>query len=328
MRSFKLSFFFLCHMALITLLSGDLSIVAAQRCRLVRSTGNGNSTSNNVANPTPTASGPSVAIPSPVQFQYGQEPIRGVNLGGWLVLEPWITPSIFEATNNTAIVDEYTMGQLLDANTAQGILQNHWQTWITEDDFIAIQAAGLNHVRIPIGYWSVPLSSADTNTSTSTSPYTTGAWPYLLQGLNWAQKYNINVILDLHGAPGSQNGYDNSGQRTDNPQWALQSEDIQRTLDTIRYMSGKLSGQVSVIELLNEAAGYISSDWAQTIRQYWQDGYNVVRSAAGNDVKVMIGDAFLGVENWSDFLATPTSQGVLMDYHEYQVFSERVDTGN
>ena len=25
--------------------------------------------------------------------------IRGVNLGGWLVLEPWITPSIFEEVN-------------------------------------------------------------------------------------------------------------------------------------------------------------------------------------------------------------------------------------
>ena len=25
--------------------------------------------------------------------------IRGVNLGGWLLLEPWITPSIFEEVN-------------------------------------------------------------------------------------------------------------------------------------------------------------------------------------------------------------------------------------
>ena len=31
-------------------------------------------------------------------FNFGQEKIRGVNLGGWFVLEPWITPSIFEAT--------------------------------------------------------------------------------------------------------------------------------------------------------------------------------------------------------------------------------------
>ena len=38
--------------------------------------------------------------------------IRGVNLGGWLLLEPWITPSIFEEVNvdgNTGkVVDEWT----------------------------------------------------------------------------------------------------------------------------------------------------------------------------------------------------------------------------
>jgi glucan 1,3-beta-glucosidase len=41
----------------------------------------------------------------------GGEKIRGVNLGGWFVLEPWITPSIFEATPDN-VVDEYTMGEL------------------------------------------------------------------------------------------------------------------------------------------------------------------------------------------------------------------------
>lgn len=36
-------------------------------------------------------------------FNFGDEKIRGVNLGGWLVLEPWITPSIFEATPETVL---------------------------------------------------------------------------------------------------------------------------------------------------------------------------------------------------------------------------------
>ena len=44
-----------------------------------------------------------------------QDKIRGVNLGGWLVLEPWITPTIFEEVNvgrlKGAIVDEYTYNQ-------------------------------------------------------------------------------------------------------------------------------------------------------------------------------------------------------------------------
>ena len=34
-----------------------------------------------------------------------------------------------------------------NSSAALEILQNHWETWITEDDFAAIAAAGLNHVR-------------------------------------------------------------------------------------------------------------------------------------------------------------------------------------
>jgi len=40
------------------------------------------------------------------KFGFGQEKIRGVNLGGWFVLEPWITPSIFEATPESVLDGE------------------------------------------------------------------------------------------------------------------------------------------------------------------------------------------------------------------------------
>ena len=36
-------------------------------------------------------------------FDFGATKIRGVNLGGWFVLEPWITPSIFEATPDNVV---------------------------------------------------------------------------------------------------------------------------------------------------------------------------------------------------------------------------------
>ena len=129
----------------------------------------------------------------------------------------------------------------------------------------------------------------------STSPYTTGAWSYLLQALTWAQKHNIYVILDLHGAPGSQNGYDNSGQRTSNPVWADNADNITRTVDTLRFLAENVGSQVSVMELLNEGAGFISNSWAAAIRSYFSNAYSAVRGAAGQGIKVMIGDAFLGV---------------------------------
>lgn len=254
-------------------------------------------------------------------FAYGTNPVRGVNLGGWFVLEPWITPSIFQNTNNTAIVDEYTFGQMLDADAAVAILQEHWQTWITEQDFADIAAAGLNHVRIPLGYWSVPLTSADTNQSTSVAPYTPGAWPYFLQALTWARNNSVHVVVDLHGAPGSQNGYDNSGQHTNSPAWAASPANISRTLDTIAFLARTVGALVDVIELLNEPAAFTSAAFADTLRQYWSDGYGAVR-AQDDGVKVMIGNGFLPLTTWSDFLIYPGSQGVFMDYHEYQIFSD------
>jgi aryl-phospho-beta-D-glucosidase BglC (GH1 family) len=75
-------------------------------------------------------------------FPYGQQKVRGVNLGGWLVLEPWITPTLFDNTGNSNIIDEWTFGQLQDRATATAALQNHWNTFITEDDFVQIAAAG------------------------------------------------------------------------------------------------------------------------------------------------------------------------------------------
>lgn len=65
--------------------------------------------------------------------------------------------------------------------------------------------AGLNFVRIPIGYWSVAPIPGE--------PYIQGAYDYVPRALDWAQAAGLKVVIDLHGAPGSQNGFDNSGRR-------------------------------------------------------------------------------------------------------------------
>ncbi|KAJ7637744.1 glycoside hydrolase family 5 protein [Mycena polygramma] len=307
------------------------AVQAAQQCRLQLNqksslSGGDVPSASTAPKSTATTSRSATAVgvsatPSSTPFAYGKTPVRGVNLGGWFVLEPWITPSIFQNTGNDAIVDEYTFGAMQDSATALGVLQNHWETWITEDDFVAIAAAGLNHVRIPVGYWSVPLTASDTNGSTSAAPYTPGAWPYLLKALNWAKQHNVHVILDLHGAPGSQNGFDNSGQRTSSTEWENSASNRTRTIDTIRYIAENIGGLVDIIELLNEPATFLSSSYPATLRQFWEDGYSAVRSATGTSNQVMIGDGFMGVDSWTDFMTAPSSQGVMMDYHEYQIFS-------
>ena len=61
-------------------------------------------------------------------------------------------------------------------------------------------------------------------------------------------------------------------------------------------MSKNVGGMIDVIELVNEPAGFMGSNWAAAIRQFFLNGYDAVRLAGGGGVKVMISDAFLTVD--------------------------------
>jgi len=121
--------------------------------------------------------------------------IRGINLGGWLVLEPWITPSLFnpflDKPPERQAVDEYTLTALLGKDQATKTMQRHWSTWITGKDFQSISSAGITHVRIPVGYWIVDLLPNE--------PFVEGGMEYLLKGIEWAKQNNLKVMIDLHG---------------------------------------------------------------------------------------------------------------------------------
>lgn len=123
-------------------------------------------------------------------FDYDNEKVRGVNAGGWLLTEPWITPSLFDDAG-PGVVDEWTFCDTLGEDEARSRLSEHWNSFYTEGDFQKMAGAGLNFVRIPIGYWAVE--------STGDDPYVDGQLKYMDKAVSWARGANLKVIVDLHG---------------------------------------------------------------------------------------------------------------------------------
>ncbi|KAI5920576.1 putative Exo-beta-1,3-glucanase [Camillea tinctor] len=245
------------------------------------------------------------AIARDSNFVFGVDKVRGVNLGGWLVLEPWITPSVFSSTPEN-VVDEFTLTQTLGADAAAHLLDRHWSTWITQADIKDIASKGLNFVRIPVGYWSVTPLDED--------PYVQGAYEYLRMALDWAKSSNIKVIIDLHGAPGSQNGLDNSGRRG-TIQWT-QGSTVAQTLNALKKLRDDFASHPAVasIELLNEPMSP-NLDMG-VVKQFMSEG---VSNLANSDVVVAFHDAFLGPAAWNDW-NSGSSSPLLLDTHHYEVF--------
>lgn len=104
--------------------------------------------------------------------------------------EPWITPSLYDSTGGGA-VDEWTLCQTLGQDEAKAKLSSHWSSFVTQSDFDRMAQAGLNHVRIPIGYWAVAPIDGE--------PYVSGQIDYLDQAVTWARAAGLKVVVDLHG---------------------------------------------------------------------------------------------------------------------------------
>ena len=98
----------------------------------------------------------------------------------------------------------------------------------------------------------------------------------------------MKVIIDLHGAPGSQNGFDNSGHKVSYPAWHTQSGAVARTNAIIKTLASKFAGNPSVVPIiapLNEPAGFYD-EMMGTIEQYWYDSYGSVRFPYGTSQQV------------------------------------------
>jgi glucan 1,3-beta-glucosidase len=86
----------------------------------------------------------------------------GTNAGGWMVLEPWITPSLFyrflgkgNDTTPRAAFDSYTLCDSLGAVEGNKLMRAHWSSWITEDVFKNMSTRGVEIVRLPVGDWTL-----------------------------------------------------------------------------------------------------------------------------------------------------------------------------
>jgi glucan 1,3-beta-glucosidase len=232
--------------------------------------------------------------------------IRGVNLGSWLVLEKWMVPSLFAGLKAE---DEYSFCQELGKEEAARRLKKHRETWITADDFEWLGAHGINTVRIPVGYWI-----AEEN-----PPFITGL-DTLDAAFGMAKNNGISVIVDLHGAPGSQNGWDHSG-RAGEIKWPVGTENVEHTLRVIEGMAVhcKQYSNLLAIELLNEPRWDVPID---VLKNYYIEGYKRVRkSIPAEQAAVIIHDGFrLG--EWKQFMPEPEYRNVILDTHIYQCYTD------
>ena len=232
---------------------------------------------------------------------------RAVNVGSWFIPEKWMFADTSALWANTTATDYYSLCEELGPAEATARMQAHWESWFTEADFQEMQHNGVNHIRLPMGYWDM----------IDSPPYVFGGAKYIDRAVQWAAAYNMTVLIDLHGAPGSQNGQDHSGHSGE-INWD-EPENVALTVVVLGMMAQRWASIENVwgFELLNEP-GYDLSH--ELLTQFYRDGYAAIRKYSDDAHVVM--NSLYGPHDWTaSVLPEPEYRNAVLDLHLYTVWS-------
>ena len=256
--------------------------------------------------------------------------IKGVNLGNWLVLEKWMSPALFEGTTAE---DEYYLPTQLSPEVYEARIKIHRSEYITERDFVTIKRMGMESVRIPVPYFIFG----------DRKPFI-GCIEELDKAFNWAEKYGLTILIDLHSVPLSQNGFDNGGI-SGVCKWAQEPEEIEFALSVLERLAkryGKRKGLFGIQPLnepitenmwetmdvqnrytpadpeLAKGSAPITMDF---LRQFYLEAYDRISEYMPKDKFVVIHDGF-ELMAWKDFMQEEKYSNVILDTHQYLMVAE------
>ncbi|CAH9072876.1 unnamed protein product [Cuscuta epithymum] len=223
-------------------------------------------------------------------------------------------PSLFIMTNSVDLRGEFQITNGYGSLHAPKVMQEHWKTFIVENDFKFISNNGLNAVRIPVGWWIA-------SDPTPPKPFVGGSLKALDNAFLWALKYELKVIIDLHAAPGSQNGWEHSASRDGSLEWGKTENNIRNTVAVINFLTARYAKSPSLyaVELINEPLAPGVS--LNTLTQYYKAGYKAIR-AHSQTVHVILSNRLGPMDPTELFRVASAMNDTVLDVHYYNLFSD------
>lgn len=177
--------------------------------------------------------------------------LKGTNAGGWLVMEEWQCPTT--APDQKTMLETFT--ERFGAEKAWELINIYQDNWFTAEDFKVLKEEGVNVIRLPITYFEM----AELDGSLKETAFDRLDW-----FIEEAAKQGIYTLIDMHGAFGSQNGKDHSGDITypDKGDFFGNEENIQKTIKLWQAIAARYNGNewVAGYDLLNEPGGALGTE--------------------------------------------------------------------
>ncbi|MBQ7408492.1 MAG: cellulase family glycosylhydrolase [Clostridia bacterium] len=276
--------------------------------------------------------------------------IRGVNFGNLFLSEGWMTVNslgalynddgTFKKINDQGIVEEYeeiyqeemdlVLAERFTDEQIEKLNDAYFYSYCTEYDFKFISELGLNTIRLPMYYRNF-LTTADRYRLTDEQllqKIDFETYQFDFKKLDWflemAGKYNLKVIIDMHGVMGGQSGFEHCGTRDidfwDNQEYIQFMCNLWQKI-ALHYVEERadLSPIILAYDLVNEPT---NRNEMGTGPKQWK-----VMDAMYDAIRKVDNEHVISIEGVWFFLSLPSPEkygweNVLYQYHFYNWTSD------
>ena len=226
----------------------------------------------------------------------------------------------------TGAEDEVWLNRKVSSDELKERMKKHRDTFITEKDFAFIKEQGIGLVRIPVPYFIFG----------DREPFH-GCIEYLDKAFDWAEKYGLQILIDLHTVPGSQNGYDNGGI-TGVCKWCKNPQEVEFALTVLERLAERYKNRAELygIEVLNEPISFLVYATAPStgkavdkeeakgsgyvpmpfLENFYRDTYKRLRKILPENKTIVFHDGFR-LRHWGRFFRKENMKNVVLDTHIY-----------
>lgn len=211
--------------------------------------------------------------------------LTGVNAGGLFLTEDWMCPTALDkdlSKESGQYEYEDALFALYGRDTAEALYQKYRNSWWSEDDYDNIKALGVNTVRLPFGWRDIQ------NPDYS---YRDEPFARLDEFVESCAERGLYVILDLHGAHGSQNGKHHSGDTRTGGMLYTSEENMALTEELWARIAEHFKDNkwIAGYDLLNEPEGVPGGAMSRNSPQwdYYDRLYRAIRAVDPNHMIIM-----------------------------------------
>lgn len=216
--------------------------------------------------------------------------LRGVNAGGLFVTEHWMTGFGYGTKPNN---DYKSLTKIFidrfGGEKTKALWSEYRANWWTDADFKNCADMGMTVIRLPFTYMNVDFAAV-TDYENAGKDYDFTA---LDEFVGKAAEYGMYTVLDLHGAYGSQNGQDHSGECKEPEQVDFYSNQEMQTL-TVKLWSAlsehyKDNPAVAGYDILNEPGERNENGVSSTEKRHWDVFdriYKAIRAQGDNHIVI------------------------------------------